>query len=1057
MDAAALSISVAGIVLKLVIFSLDFVGDAKQVYKHGATDRNVDLSTVTKSVEDATTSLVKQLDSLSGNQVLDKDDEQLKELSLHAAEIGQELAQRLRRVTADDKSKWKSFKAATLGMWDAGEIEKTEKRLNAIKDQVQLRILVGIREKVDRCHDTDNSRMLSTLEEVAKQQAGSKDDTKRMIEKLNTADEVGRGRHEELVQLGNQLLNSINAISISGSSIPAPLSQAPSGVHGEAAREEAKRCILNSLWYPSIHSREETISETYANTFQWIFEDPETAGKPWDSFVDFLKGDTSTYWITGKPGCGKSTLMKFISDSPKTQALLEQWVGNRDLIKASYYFYYNGGDNQKSEIGLIRSLLYSILASRRDLIPTTFKTRYQDAIEGRKSDDLSLPEARRALRDLINHNSNLCLFILIDGLDEFDPVISRTRVQSLIDLTHSFDEFKNVKLLISSRPLPEFELGYDGSPSLSVHHLTQDDIRRYANEKLMNHPRMKILTKKDPWRTRDLLHSVVELSLGVFLWVRLVTESLAEGLTNGDNIGDLKARLNDHPSDLQDLYRTMLYRIDPRYKAQTSRLLSFVHSMTSKYEELALLDLWFAENAEDDMVHNTPVKPIEIEEIRDRVQEVQTLFKSRCLGLIESVPSKEKPAAGHVSYTPVIYDFSINELTATARFIHRSVYEFLNREDVWSEVVKEHLNPTFSATLSLFRSIVLIIKTYRQPSEDIWQRIMNLATIAGQRAKLAELETKQPHSNLLHELDLAMRGVMPLVYRCPETWRDLWPTKAYGLDHNCHWSAWCRSWWASLPPRHAKVTDWPVIDNAHGSLMSFAVGYGLNHYIESQIASEGRKVLDKKGLPLLGYALMNARFHSAETIKCLLDKGCNPNELYNGVTIWEWYLWNTSSFCSPEFIILSNISTMEELLLAGANPDAQVLCKSQTEDPFQKFDSWGLSWRPKSVNGATVCTILLAFTRLRHNTKGEEYHTYCNKENCTCHAPETIERIIRYLEECGAVKEEWTDEDSVRRICVEICQRIDSTVSSSRSAPYEGRRWRWYKKVGRRLKCYMRR
>lgn len=75
MDAAGLSISLAGIVLKLVVFSLDFVGDAKQVYKHGATDRNVDLFTVMKSVEDATTNLVKQLDSFGDSQVLDADDE----------------------------------------------------------------------------------------------------------------------------------------------------------------------------------------------------------------------------------------------------------------------------------------------------------------------------------------------------------------------------------------------------------------------------------------------------------------------------------------------------------------------------------------------------------------------------------------------------------------------------------------------------------------------------------------------------------------------------------------------------------------------------------------------------------------------------------------------------------------------------------------------------------------------------------------------------------------------------------------------------------------------
>jgi len=60
-DAAGLAIGLAGTVLKFVIFSIDFVSEAKQVYKHGGTDRNLDLSLVVGSIEDTTARLEEQL------------------------------------------------------------------------------------------------------------------------------------------------------------------------------------------------------------------------------------------------------------------------------------------------------------------------------------------------------------------------------------------------------------------------------------------------------------------------------------------------------------------------------------------------------------------------------------------------------------------------------------------------------------------------------------------------------------------------------------------------------------------------------------------------------------------------------------------------------------------------------------------------------------------------------------------------------------------------------------------------------------------------------------
>lgn len=56
----------------------------------------------------------------------------------------------------------------------------------------------------------------------------------------------------------------------------------------------------------------------------------------WDSFVDWLKSDLPVYWITGKPGSGKSTLMKFLISDSRTLAALKEW--RKDAIIITHFF-----------------------------------------------------------------------------------------------------------------------------------------------------------------------------------------------------------------------------------------------------------------------------------------------------------------------------------------------------------------------------------------------------------------------------------------------------------------------------------------------------------------------------------------------------------------------------------------------------------------------------------------------------------------------------------------------------------------------------------------------
>ncbi|KAE8448726.1 hypothetical protein EG329_008941 [Mollisiaceae sp. DMI_Dod_QoI] len=123
--------------------------------------------------------------------------------------------------------------------------------------------------------------------------------------------------------------------------------------------------------------RMEVIAKAHEDTLQWIFKEPEAIHKPWDSFVQWLRKGGGIYWINGKAASGKSTLMKYISDHPTTMKNLNIWLSNfeystRQLVTGRFFFWNSGILEQRSQTGLLRSLLYEILNAQKDLIPGVF-------------------------------------------------------------------------------------------------------------------------------------------------------------------------------------------------------------------------------------------------------------------------------------------------------------------------------------------------------------------------------------------------------------------------------------------------------------------------------------------------------------------------------------------------------------------------------------------------------------------------------------------------------------------------------------------------------------
>ena len=175
----------------------------------------------------------------------------------------------------------------------------------------------------------------------------------------------------------------------------AQFSTALSTILAEVHEDEVKQRLIERLCFTEIDDRYISIADAHRRTFEWAFRGPEreadqessatanadvTKSPPqWDSFLQWMQQPDGLYWITGKPGSGKSTLMKFLYDDPRTHCELMKWAGKAEppLIMAGFFFWNSGTDMQMSRMGMLRTLLHQIVSDdRADLIPIICPKRW---------------------------------------------------------------------------------------------------------------------------------------------------------------------------------------------------------------------------------------------------------------------------------------------------------------------------------------------------------------------------------------------------------------------------------------------------------------------------------------------------------------------------------------------------------------------------------------------------------------------------------------------------------------------------------------------------------
>ncbi len=478
-----------------------------------------------------------------------------------------------------------------------------------------------------------------------------------------------------------------------------------------AIKEKRQQQILDMLWFRTMSAREEGITPAHAKTMDWALQPPRD-GDEWDDLSAWLRSGKGIYWVSGKAGSGKSTLMKRLVQNSRTHDLLLEWAGGGAYILVNFFFWYHGTPEQQSQEGLSRSLLHQILSQRPSAIPEVLPGMWKE-LEHNPKAKVSLPnptETRHAFQTLASKASEFGRFcVFIDGLDEFTGDF-RDAITFIQDLTAN----PCFKVVVSSRPIPECNAGFEDCPGLRLQDLTRPDIAKYVDDVIGGHKSMQRLLTQHPPEARQLRDELVDKSSGVFLWVVLACRSLLSGFAHGDQLADLQRRVAELPPELGDMFTLMLSRIDKRYREQGAFMLRVCYGLSSiprgdklrKFitEQPMTLGLVLLTQGGNCERNDDRFRPRSKTEQRELCEEFGGWLTSRCGGLLElqlASRDDDRPRLMCLCRHARPHDPSID---SSVRWMHRTVFEFLQDRKVWeSEVLQCHKSrPSRAGALSLY-------------------------------------------------------------------------------------------------------------------------------------------------------------------------------------------------------------------------------------------------------------------------------------------------------------------------------------------------------------------
>ncbi|KAH8782029.1 hypothetical protein F5882DRAFT_499362 [Hyaloscypha sp. PMI_1271] len=845
------ALGLAGNIVQFVDFTSKLISTTQKLYdsSSGAKDEHLELENLARNIQEQAEHAKSRLGGVSGPAILSKEHGTILDLSDQCIEVSNQLLSLLESVKVKGQHRgWDSFHQALRSVWKKEDIKALQQRLDRISNHLNTRSLLN---KQD---DVATKIKLLTMQ--------------------NRRLEASRTR--EIKDLGDGFDEIFNEIKKEGSRNRAALRQLSLATE-KGLGYASEQALLEYIRFDTIEDRQIAVREAHHKTFSWIFRSSASEGSQSDvNFADWLASESNIFWISGKPGSGKSTLMKYICEHEDTREILERWAKakGQQLFIANFFFWNSGRQAlQSSQEGLLRSILYQILRQCPDLIPFATPSLSHGEDSSLQFDEtLTMTKLLGAFQGISTHLAmakvKFCFFI--DGLDEYEG-----KPGDIIRLIELLKSTLQVKICVSSRPWNEFEknFGQDKSKKLYMQDLTRGDIELYVRDILENDVGFQELRRRDS-HCLDLIQDVVDAAKGVFLWVFLVVRSLLEGLTNADRIVDLQRRLRLLPTDLNGYFERILFTVDNFYRKQTAQMFRVT---LAAYNTLPSLCYWFIDQEDPSLMERLEVGPLSKEVTSDRLKQIQKRLNACCKGLLEAQ--------------------TMRSMYLRVEFLHRTVRDFLLLPEM-QQMLDKRAGEGFDANVAICEATVCLVKTAPQhvahfrPFGSISKLLVNFFY------HISVLEdTKYPITievRLLDELDKALKKHSEVV-----------DTACSVLSGRLKWEP-----------------DSDVLDAA--------VVFGLHRYVSVKL--DRHSLSTSRQANLLLTALLSAEEHKnrippTQMVSLLLQRGFDPNLPFNqeighmNATVWKFFLvqqWKGRNI--GKFFHLT-----KDLLMHGADINASVI------------------------------------------------------------------------------------------------------------------------------------
>lgn len=735
-----------------------------------------------------------------------------------------------------------------------------------------------------------------------------------MIRDLSySSNSLGLNNSNALQELKDQLLGSVKAVEDKTTSIlaiPDQIAQLIS--HSE--RLAIEQAILQSLRFRKMRARQIKITEAHPTTLDWIFEDLANDHRPSHHFMEWLGNDGGLFWIAGKAGSGKSTLMKYLARETRVGKALNTWAKDGSIFVGSYFFWSGGNEMQKSQQGLLQSLLYDILRQCPGLIPVLCPVRWGTGSNSSHSGDLEEPwtplellEAFDLLAKQTVLSARFCFFV--DGLDEYagNPV-------EVVDMLKRFSTSSNFKVCVSSRPWTELEIALSDDPArtLMLQDYTKRDIKNYIHDLLEMDPRFQKVATKDH-EFQEISSEILAKAQGVFLWIFLAVRSLLEGFKHEDTMGDLRKKLRHIPPDLESYFQRMLNGVDDVYYDETAEILQMCLASNGP---LDLMTFSFLEQKDPDYAIRSEFAPWTEEQIMKRSEVVAKRVKIRCRDLVEISRANTTETNSVLASTPTTSTLQLSEPSSDllVDFLHRTVRDFFLTAKMQA-TLSGWISKPFNANISLCRALLAYMKII--PLE--WRDRDSIQYAPGQMhqdaySTLPSKEgTPMPHRRGKQPvMVLSGKAVLDLVsdflYQAREVELRTNNTELALIDELDRVNAARYDFDRSANCAPELGLD-PVVNRYRpGWILAMAVQAGLSIYISRKIESEPSLVRGIHGRPPLYCCLLNSirlDFENdiqLDTLRVLLSNKADPNQDYRVSTVWVHFLRHCykQSSASPE-------------------------------------------------------------------------------------------------------------------------------------------------------------